>query len=66
MRQISEDEFVERFDKPKLPVVLTHVQDHWLARKKWTVEVRNNAPHRFECEDCEENLTTIKHSGTCI
>ena len=39
VRQISQDEFVEKFDIPKLPVVLTHVQDHWMARKKWTKEV---------------------------
>ena len=39
VRQISQDEFVEKFDYPKIPVVLTHVQDHWLAKKKWTVEV---------------------------
>lgn len=35
VRQISQDDFVQRFDKPKIPVVLTHVQDHWMARKKW-------------------------------
>ena len=39
VRKISQDEFVERFDVPKVPVVLTHVQDHWMARKKWTKEV---------------------------
>ena len=39
VRQISQDEFVEKFDIPKLPVVLTHVQDHWMAKKKWTKEV---------------------------
>eukprot|EP00794_Sanderia_malayensis_P016766 gene16766-18460_t len=38
VRQISEDEFVEKFDKPKIPVVMTHVQDHWMAGKKWRVE----------------------------
>ena len=39
VRQISQDEFVEKYDIPKVPAVLTHVQDHWLARKKWTKEV---------------------------
>ena len=39
VRQISQDDFVQRFDKPKIPVVLTHVQDHWMARKKWYSQV---------------------------
>ncbi|XP_065072305.1 bifunctional arginine demethylase and lysyl-hydroxylase JMJD6-like [Rhopilema esculentum] len=38
VRQISQDEFVEKYDIPKVPAVLTHVQDHWLARKKWIKE----------------------------
>ena len=42
--KISKAEFVEKYEKPRIPVVLTHAMDHWKAMKKWTVEV------------CEKNL----------
>lgn len=42
VRQISQDDFVEKFDIPKIPVVLTHIQDHWMAKKKWSKEVYCN------------------------
>lgn len=37
--KISKSEFVERFEKPRIPVVLTHAMDHWKGMRKWTVEV---------------------------
>lgn len=37
--KISKSEFVERYEKPRVPVVLTHTMDHWKAMRKWTVEV---------------------------
>lgn len=37
--KISKSEFVERYEKPRIPVVLTHAMDHWKAMRKWTVEV---------------------------
>ncbi|XP_068704492.1 bifunctional arginine demethylase and lysyl-hydroxylase JMJD6-like [Montipora capricornis] len=36
--KISKSEFVERFEKPRIPVVLTHTMDHWKGMRKWTVE----------------------------
>lgn len=35
---ISHREFVDRFERPKRPVVLTGCTNHWLAQKKWTLE----------------------------
>lgn len=37
--KISKSEFVEKFEKPRVPVVLTHTMDHWKGMRKWTVEV---------------------------
>ena len=37
--KISKSEFVEKFEKPRIPVVLTHSMDHWKGMRKWTVEV---------------------------
>jgi len=37
--KISKSEFVEKFEKPRIPVVLTHAMDHWKAMRKWTTEV---------------------------
>ena len=38
-RTISLEDFVERYEKPFKPVVITHLQDDWLAQQKWTPEV---------------------------
>ena len=37
-RSISKEEFVEKYEKPLIPVVLTHVTETWAAREKWTAE----------------------------
>lgn len=37
--KISKSEFVERYEKPRIPVVLTHTMDHWKSMRKWSVEV---------------------------
>ena len=35
----TKSEFVEKYEKPRIPVVLTHTMDHWKSMRKWTVEV---------------------------
>lgn len=37
---VSPEEFIEKYEKPYLPVVIRGSQDSWKARHKWTVEVR--------------------------
>jgi len=39
VRKVSLEEFREKYETPYVPVVLTHVQDNWLAEQKWTLEV---------------------------
>lgn len=36
----SEEEFIEKFEKPGIPCVIVNGQDNWQALKKWTPEVR--------------------------
>jgi len=43
--KISKSEFVERYEKPRIPVVLTHTMDHWKSMRKWTVEVCGKDTH---------------------
>lgn len=36
---LDEQSFVERYEKPNVPVVITDTQLEWQAMRKWTVEV---------------------------
>ena len=51
-RSITLEEFIERFEKPRLPVVLTHLCDDWAAVKdrKWTADelMKRYANHKFK------------------
>ena len=38
---IDEQAFIERFERPNVPVVITDSQLEWQANKKWTVEVED-------------------------
>lgn len=37
--EVDEDTFIERFEEPNLPVVITDAQKGWEANRKWTIEV---------------------------
>ena len=38
-KEVDEQEFIERFERPGRPTVITGCQDSWDAKKKWTLEV---------------------------
>ena len=51
VNEVSTGEFIERFEKPALPVVLTGVVDTWPATERWTLQVRSHLMEgRFEAK----------------
>ena len=37
---VDEQAFIERFERPNIPVVITDCQLDWQAIKKWNIEVK--------------------------
>lgn len=42
-RTLSPQEFRNKYELPRIPIILTHVMDDWPAMKKWTVKVRTSS-----------------------
>lgn len=38
-RSTSKSEFIKQYEAKNIPVMMTHVTDHWKANKHWTEEV---------------------------
>lgn len=49
---LSHEEFVERFERPGVPVIITGLTDAWPASKLWTDErlLREFGEHRFKVD----------------
>ena len=58
-RRTSLQEFIDRYEKPYKPVVVTHVEDDWKAQKKWTMDVR----HKFRGFHISTEPCTILRVG---
>ena len=53
------EQFVERFERPRLPVVITGLCDSWKGQERWTEEslVRHYGEHKFKV--CHEQLRIL-------
>ena len=41
-RKVGLQEFIEKYEKPYRPCIITHLQDDWDAIEKWTKKVLYN------------------------
>lgn len=45
VKDVSPEEFIERFEKPYKPVVIQGITDHWKATEKWNLPVYEYLNH---------------------
>jgi len=57
---ISREEFYEKYEKTRTPVILVGCDEHWKAKERWTIDklmprFSNDTKWRAEIEDDEDN-----------
>ena len=60
------EQFVERYERPRLPVVVTGLCDRWPAAQRWSVPglLERFAHHKFKARRCRE-LAILALLGLC-
>ena len=50
LQELSQAEFVERFERPRIPVVITNLQEGWPAQELWTPQrlLERFGDHKFK------------------
>ena len=49
-RQVSVDQFIDKYERPYKPCIITNTQTSWTAPEKWTLKVRlQSNPLGFTC-----------------
>ncbi|CAD5219650.1 unnamed protein product [Bursaphelenchus okinawaensis] len=58
-REITIEEFQERFEKRSVPVILTGIIDHWDANKKWTLDrlYKKYRNQKFKCGEDDDGYS---------
>lgn len=51
VRSVTKQEFIDNYEKPLKPVILTHVVDDWPANKNWNLDklLKRYRNERFKC-----------------
>ena len=65
LQEVSQAEFVERFERPRIPVVITNLQEGWPAQELWNQQrlLERFGDHKFKVCCHPEQLGLVVGMG---